>query len=66
MPNGTIWQQIELAAEKEDSDAVGEVSETASDGLDRLDPAVEAFSDGIGDRMHEVGQQALLSDQATQ
>ena len=58
MLNVTFWHEVELAAEEEDSDSVmSEVPEAAGRRLDRLDTAVEAFGDGIGDPVKEVGQQ---------
>ena len=43
--DGTFWQQIELAAEEEDSGAIVlEAPKAAGCRLDRLDPAVEALS----------------------
>src|SRR4030067_1889192 len=49
--------EVEFAAVKEDPCAVvGEVSETPGVGLERLDFGVEAFADGIGDGVLEIGQ----------
>ncbi len=57
---GFLREQVELAAEEEDSDAVvGERSEASGVGFDGLNLAVEAFADGVGDVVRDVGQQSL-------
>ena len=52
------WVEAELAAVEEDSDAVVvEGSEAAGIGFEGLDFGVEAFHDGVGDAVLEVGQE---------
>ncbi len=49
---------VEFAAEEEDPGAiVGEAAETTGIGLEGLDLRVEAFGEGVGDGMLEVGEQ---------
>jgi hypothetical protein len=50
---------VEFAAEEEDSGAVVfEAAEAAGVGFDGLDLGVEAFGEGVGDAVPEVGEQA--------
>ena len=49
---------VEFSAEEEDSGAVVfEAAEAAGVGLEGLDLGVEAFGEGVGDAVLEVGEQ---------
>ena len=51
--------KIKFAAEEEDPGAVvGEGAKAARVGLELLDPAVETFSGGVGNRIDEIVQEA--------
>ena len=53
---GLEWVEIELSTEEKDASSVVEVgAKAAGIGFDRLDFRVEPFTDGIGDRMPQVG-----------
>ncbi len=51
------WMEVELVAEKQDSDpVVSQVAEASSVGLDYLDYGVHSIGDRVGDPMAQVGQ----------
>ena len=52
------WSEVEFSAEEEDSGAVVfEATEATGIGFDRLNLGVEAFGEGVGYAVPEVGEQ---------